>query len=859
MSAPLDRRACFVLFLSVFGLFNFTEATTVSTGLTEAAAATSKSEIEQSTQPESSRTLRYDTIEIPRGDKATTLTTDGHTFAFSANPSRSDSALLTVTYSNGDVLISYSSFMVIEVPSTVNNAPFSLPTFSPPTVSGGKTTATGSADTSNDPLGNISSTGSGGIAKSTESAGKTTKPTTPKSTGSGSSGPIPTGSETSKGNGQPQSSLPAGTRGNSTASNLQTGSVTTSNSLDNQPLVSTITQVESGTTKLVPVIIGGDFTTPYTIPTTAPPITIDATGTAASSSASAMSSKIIIDIIPLIKAWTDNPEKEEADTAIKAIKGVIPDISSFAKTLGKDPVPDTPCVKLKKRRGITNRGIPNPFSIAAKVAGDVIHSVTCAENTLSKVSNSLTSGLKSGVKDVIDDIDALKSFTDNLVNDEEGKYNNDDGNSSDSQSKSSKSEASQSDSKKTTSTKSSAGSTASSTSSAPSSTPSSSSSSSSSSTSTTTSLSPILATGEADFMLSVEAGDTAAPFYSAMVSFVSSQQAALESLLATSMVTVTKSKSASSASTKSGRPNTSSGSNSKITITSKPHNTIATKTTSAISTFTNSCYPFADPDAGPSPPLCQCDGLDGFFLAMTRTDQNLSGGGCIFTAPPTPSPTSHPPFTETRSDGLILSCASSTYYNYAVDENAMCAGSSKVISTITSIYSKYTASVAAAQSASAKSAAAAAASATAAAPPPYHTGTCNLHIYEASESYNQPLYVQLNLTDGANDLIASQIFQLKWGDSASVAAGTSHLPYDVTVDFAQKLPSKRSDKRLVVPPPPPVIRWEDWLLTIDAGNTEWNDSQTDKSKLPYCQVGAWDNGNFWVAIGLESGTPVSPL
>ena len=239
----------------------------------------------------------------------------------------------------------------------------------------------------------------------------------------------------------------------------------------------------------------------------------------------------------------------------------------------------------------------------------------------------------------------------------------------------------------------------------------------------------------------------------------------------------------------------------------------------------------------------------------------------MFTAPPTPSPTSHPPFTETQSNGLILSCASSTYYNYAVDENAMCAGSNKVISTITSIYTKYTASVAAAQSASANSAAsasaasasAAAASATAAAPPPYHTGTCNLHIYEASESYNQPLYVQLNLTDGANDLIASQIFQLKWGDSASVAAGTSHLPYDVTVDFTQKLSSKRSDKRIVIPPPQPIIRWEDWLLTITAGNTKWDDSQTDKSKLPYCQVGAWDNGNFWVAIGLESDTPVSHL
>jgi hypothetical protein len=299
-----------------------------------------------------------------------------------------------------------------------------------------------------------------------------------------------------------------------------------------------------------------------------------------------------------------------------------------------------------------------------------------------------------------------------------------------------------------------------------------------------------------------------------------------------------------------------------------PLATIASKTTTTAPKFTNSCYPFADPDAGPAPPLCQCDGMDGFYLAMTGSAQVLlSGGvygGCQYTAPPTPSPTAHPAFTETRSDGLILSCASSTYFNFAVDESAMCAGSSKVISTITSIYSAYTASAASAQSVaeassrSAASAAAASASATAAAPHPYRTGTCDLHITEASYSYYEPLYVQLNITDGADNLLASQNFQIKWGGSVSISASESHLPYDVTVDFLeQQKPSNKLKKRVDIGPATPPVNWEAWVLSITAGNTKWNDSDTNTSNLPYCDVGGWDNGNFWDFLGVEADTPVS--
>ena len=124
-------------------------------------------------------------------------------------------------------------------------------------------------------------------------------------------------------------------------------------------------------------------------------------------------------------------------------------------------------------------------------------------------------------------------------------------------------------------------------------------------------------------------------------------------------------------------------------------------------------------------------------------------------------------------------------------------------------------------------------------PPPYHTGTCNVHIYEQSLDYTNPLYVELNITDGANDQIASQDYQINWGDSATVKAGDSHLPYDLTVDFTNRRSAKLR-KRLGAPPPP--VPWQDWIVTIAAGNTKWDDTVTDNTKLPYCVVGDWDNG-----------------
>lgn len=60
------------------------------------------------------------------------------------------------------------------------------------------------------------------------------------------------------------------------------------------------------------------------------------------------------------------------------------------------------------------------------------------------------------------------------------------------------------------------------------------------------------------------------------------------------------------------------------------------------------------------------------------------------------------------------------------------------------------------------------------------------------------------------------------------------------------------------------VNWEAWVVTLVAGDTQWNDKDdTDSTKLPYCSVGDWDNGNFWdwlnavTSLGADEKSAVS--
>ena len=181
--------------------------------------------------------------------------------------------------------------------------------------------------------------------------------------------------------------------------------------------------------------------------------------------------------------------------------------------------------------------------------------------------------------------------------------------------------------------------------------------------------------------------------------------------------TNTKTNTATNTGTNSGF--TTSTISSPNTITTGPTRTSGVGTTaSSQSSTTYSCYPFEDPDAGPAAPQCQCDGLTDLYPTVSSTagqsSYNLCGYGT--TSPTTAPASSVAPFTTTEANGEVVSCASSSYYNYAVNENPTCAGATKVISTVASIASVYSASSASSVSASVASASNAAWSSAAAVP-----------------------------------------------------------------------------------------------------------------------------------------------
>lgn len=172
--------------------------------------------------------------------------------------------------------------------------------------------------------------------------------------------------------------------------------------------------------------------------------------------------------------------------------------------------------------------------------------------------------------------------------------------------------------------------------------------------------------------------------------------------------------SGNTATSTSGSSSVSTGGTSKTIITGP------ITTSAAPPLFTLLCSPFQDPDAGPAAPECQCDGLDGFYPYLSSTSGQSNYNPCGYTTSPTTAPaTSIPGFTTTESDGDVVSCASSTYFNYVVNTIPTCAGATQVVSTVASIASLYSAaqassaSVASVASASAASASAAWASATA--------------------------------------------------------------------------------------------------------------------------------------------------
>lgn len=199
-------------------------------------------------------------------------------------------------------------------------------------------------------------------------------------------------------------------------------------------------------------------------------------------------------------------------------------------------------------------------------------------------------------------------------------------------------------------------------------------------------------------------------------------------------------------------------------------------------------------------------------------------------------------------------------------------------------------------------------------PPPYETGTCNVHVFEASLGEDLELFVQLNLTDGGGNLLSSTDYEAEWGDTMTLSGDDTKLPWDVVVEFTKStqlsrrlrkrgvskrelFESLRRDpeyaelmrrdpamaevlrrdpmaciaKRSPVPqgcggagssPPDPYQKFE---VSLSAGDSSWSTEDTDDESTPYCSVGGWDNGSFGdfldevFSLGMEQQVPTRQM
>ncbi|TVY25613.1 hypothetical protein LHYA1_G006319 [Lachnellula hyalina] len=127
---------------------------------------------------------------------------------------------------------------------------------------------------------------------------------------------------------------------------------------------------------------------------------------------------------------------------------------------------------------------------------------------------------------------------------------------------------------------------------------------------------------------------------------------------------------------------------------------------------------------------------------------------------------------------------------------------------------------------------------------PYQTGTCNLHIFEVSKDNTQPLYVQLNITDGGDTLLTSKSYDIKWGGTSNISSTDSKLAEDISIDFTRRTSSSNKLRPRIPAPPVQVPNWQAWIVSIRVGTTTWDSTENDESKPPYCKVGGWNNGDF---------------
>ncbi len=172
------------------------------------------------------------------------------------------------------------------------------------------------------------------------------------------------------------------------------------------PSIATATVIQSGKTETLPVISGGSYSSPITLP----PITATISSSQATSSVSSVSSELA-GLIPIINPWKANPTLLKSDTLNK-ISTVESDVEDLIFDLGGD----SSCSECdsKRRRGLLG------------MIGDIINRVSCIDEHL----NSITDDINADDVDTINDsLDDLTSENNDLTDDDDDNNSNSNSNS----------------------------------------------------------------------------------------------------------------------------------------------------------------------------------------------------------------------------------------------------------------------------------------------------------------------------------------------------------------------------------------------------------------------------------------------
>ncbi|TVY40521.1 hypothetical protein LOCC1_G005334 [Lachnellula occidentalis] len=131
----------------------------------------------------------------------------------------------------------------------------------------------------------------------------------------------------------------------------------------------------------------------------------------------------------------------------------------------------------------------------------------------------------------------------------------------------------------------------------------------------------------------------------------------------------------------------------------------------------------------------------------------------------------------------------------------------------------------------------------------YHTGVCSMHITETASPNPSTVEITASIKDGGGTFLASTGGQTpKWGDQAIIYSTSTGLPYDVTLTFSKESTKKKRTslslwRRMVAPgtqAPDDSLAYEKRIVIIQTGDTTFNSTQKDKTKMPWVSVGGWD-------------------